>query len=358
MIELTITTSSKAYPIYLGEETLKRLPSELEKLGASQVVVVSNNCVWELYGTQLRQILNDDRVLHVLLPEGEVAKSLAEIEKVYRFLIEKKIDRKAVIIALGGGVVGDAAGFVAATYMRGIRFIQVPTTLLSQVDSSVGGKVGINHPLGKNLIGAFYQPEAVFIDLNTLSTLPEREIRCGLGEVIKYGYIADSDLWELIKSNLQAILSGNKLILLPIIQRCLEIKRDIVNADEKEEGIRAILNFGHTFAHAVEAFHNYEEIKHGEAVLIGMIPALFLSDFKHYHINFLKHKEFLFSVFNYNGMKITDINRLVDLMENDKKNSNGEIRCVYLEDIGKAKVSTFSRFELKVAWSSYFQALI
>lgn len=346
MINLQIKTPSASYPIVIGGGALAQLAREIERLSPSQVIVVTNATVWQAQGKRFKEALGEMAHIRYELPEGEGAKSLTEIEKLCTYLIEQKADRKSLIVAFGGGVVGDAAGFAAATFMRGIRFIQVPTTLLSQVDSSVGGKVGINHPLGKNLIGAFYHPEAVIIDTETLASLPERELRCGLGEVVKYGYIRDAHFLAELKSALPKLLALDADATIWAINRCLEIKRDVVNLDEREAGLRAILNFGHSFGHALEAFHSFEGIKHGEAVLAGMIPALSLSKGS---FNLEEERAFLESIFAYKNAKAS-ADALIELMRSDKKNIGENINIITLKNLGEAELRQASEAELRSAW--------
>lgn len=347
MLKLEIETASAFYPILLGADALGKIANCLKDLKASRIFVVTNSIVWNFHGKRFKEALGNSAFLRYELPDGEGAKSLGELEKLYSFLIEKGADRKSVIIAFGGGVVGDTAGFAAASFMRGIPFIQVPTTLLSQVDSSVGGKVGINHPLGKNMIGAFYHPKAVIIDTNTLGTLPERELRCGLGEVVKYGYIADAHFLATLKNELPKLLQLDATTTISVIQRCLEIKRDIVNADEREQGIRAILNFGHSFGHAIEALHKFEGIKHGEAVLAGMLPALSLSN----NTNFAEERDFIESIFAYKNASASS-DTLIDLMRSDKKNIGDRIHIITLKKLGEAELRQASEAELRLAWDA------
>ncbi len=234
--------------------------------------MISNPTVYDLYGKTVSESLRASGydLIEVLLPDGEEYKSLASTEKIYESLLKAKLDRKSALIALGGGVIGDITGFAASTYMRGIDFIQIPTTLLAQVDSSVGGKTGVNHPLGKNMIGAFWQPRLVWIDTATLETLPRREFLSGLGEVIKYGVIWDEDFFAYLESNRDKILRLDKEALTHIIRRSCEIKAEVVSKDERESGLRAILNYGHTIGHAIETITGYKKYLHGEAVAIGM----------------------------------------------------------------------------------------
>jgi 3-dehydroquinate synthase len=276
---VTVKTASSDYPILIGEGLLGSTAA-LEGLpDASQALIVSNARVAALYAQPLRECLQTrHRQVHLLeLPEGEEHKTLASLNLVFDALLARGCDRKTTLYALGGGVVGDLTGFAAACYMRGVPFVQVPTTLLAQVDSSVGGKTAVNHPLGKNMIGAFYQPRLVLADLGTLRSLPPRELSAGLAEVIKYGPMADFAFFEWLEANLDKLLALDVQALAYAVQRCCEIKADVVGEDERESGRRAILNFGHTFGHAIEAGLGYGQWLHGEAVAAGMVAATRLS---------------------------------------------------------------------------------
>lgn len=280
MNEITLNLGERSYTIYIDYSHLSRLPELMrDVIHFERVLVVTNTTVGELYGEQLLDVLNAGGYTPEILtlPDGERYKDIGTLQKIYDFLIENNFPRQSTIIALGGGVIGDIAGFAAATYMRGINFIQVPTSLLAMVDASVGGKVAVNHPLEKNLIGAFYQPKLVFINLEFLKTLPEEEFRCGYAEVIKYGVIRDGKFFEFLEDNTHNIFSLDKDALLKVVTTSCKIKADIVQQDEREAGIRAILNFGHTIGHAIESLTRYSVYKHGEAVAIGMIAAARIS---------------------------------------------------------------------------------
>src|SRR4051812_20777010 len=252
--------------------------AELDRaMPARDVLLVTNTTVGPLYAAKLRASLAPRRCIEVVLPDGEVHKTLANVSRMLDVLVTNRFARDACVVALGGGVVGDMAGFAAACYQRGIAFVQVPTTLLSQVDSSVGGKTGVNHPGGKNLIGAFHQPAAVFADTNTLNTLPDRELRAGLAEVIKYGLIVDGEFFDWLEANAQQLLDRQPAALVHAIKRSCEIKAEIVGRDEREQGERALLNLGHTFGHAIESATNYSSWLHGEAVGAGMLLAADMS---------------------------------------------------------------------------------
>jgi 3-dehydroquinate synthase len=248
------------------------------------VALVTNPTIGAFYCTQVRESLTAAGFsVHVVeIPDGEEFKNIDTLNGIYGSLIAAGLDRSALIVALGGGVVGDVAGFAAATYLRGIRFVQIPTTLLAQVDSSVGGKTGVNHELGKNLIGAFHQPASVLVDVATLATLPQREYRSGLAEVVKYGVVLDGQFFDFICSNVSRVLAKDTETLLLITRRCCELKAAIVEQDEKESGLRAVLNYGHTFGHAIETLTGYTQFTHGEAVAIGMVQAAKISAHRGY----------------------------------------------------------------------------
>lgn len=277
MRTLTVDLGERSYPIYIGEGLLDNGALLDAHIVGSRVAVVSNTTVAPLYMTQLRTGLGERLVTEIELPDGEEHKNWNTLQRIFDALLEERHDRKTTLIALGGGVVGDMTGFAAACYQRGVRFIQVPTTLLSQVDSSVGGKTGINHPLGKNMIGAFYQPEAVFIDTSTLKTLPPRELSAGMAEVIKYGLIGDSEFLQWLEQNMAPLMALEPDVLAEAVERSCAAKAAVVAADEKELGLRAILNLGHTFGHAIETAQGYGNWLHGEAVATGMVMAMQMS---------------------------------------------------------------------------------
>ena len=277
---IKVALGDRSYDITLGAGILNTLGPLCRGLGLSgTAAVVSNTTVAPLYYETVRASLEGAgyRVLLVPLPDGEGYKNSATLNLIYDALVDASLDRGSFIVALGGGVIGDMAGFAAASYLRGIPFVQVPTTLLSQVDSSVGGKTGINHPRGKNLIGAFYQPRAVLIDVATLDTLPEREYRSGLGEVVKYGAVLDHGFFTFLEENARLLLARDKEALIQAVARCCAIKARVVESDEREGGVRAVLNYGHTLGHAVETLTGYTQYLHGEAVAIGMVQAARIS---------------------------------------------------------------------------------
>ncbi len=276
MERLTVGLAERSYPIWIGSDILPRLGEALKDVCfPKRVAVATNPTVNGLYGSLVQEVLvrAGFETVFVILPDGEKFKNLQSVEIIYDELIQGKFDRTCGLVALGGGVIGDITGFAAATFLRGIPFVQVPTTLLSQVDSSVGGKTGVNHQLGKNLIGAFHQPRHVHIDVETLRTLPGREFAAGIAEVVKYGIIRDRDFFNWMVEERKAIASMEPDRLIRAVKRSCQIKADVVEKDERESSVRAILNFGHTFGHAVENLAGYGQIKHGEAVAIGMVVA-------------------------------------------------------------------------------------
>ncbi|HPV36850.1 MAG TPA: 3-dehydroquinate synthase [Candidatus Hydrogenedentes bacterium] len=280
METLTLALGDRGYPIHIGEHTLSQLPAELTRLEARGAVAVCTDAnVAARHGEKVLELVRSAGVTPVLcvMPAGEEAKQLVRIEEFCGMFLEAGLDRSSVVVALGGGVPGDVAGFAAASFMRGIRFIQIPTTIVAQVDSSVGGKTGVNHALGKNTLGAFHQPSAVIIDLTLLKTLPDRELRAGLAEVIKHGMIADAALFDYLEDRVAPILAKDLDALMLPVRRSCEIKAAVVAEDEKEHGLRAILNYGHTFGHGIEAVTRYGVFLHGEAVALGMQAAAVLA---------------------------------------------------------------------------------
>lgn len=278
MPELRVELGDRSYPIFIGVGELDNADRFEPYISGSQVMVVTNETVGPLYMRRLEQSLSFAETLtKVVLPDGESYKNLETLNLIFDALMSNKHNRKTTLVALGGGVIGDMVGFAAACYQRGVNFIQVPTTLLAQVDSSVGGKTAVNHPLGKNMIGAFYQPKSVVIDTSLLTTLSDRELSAGLAEVIKYGLIADEVFFDWLEENMDALVGRDAEALAYAIERSCQIKADVVAKDEKEGGLRAILNLGHTFGHAIEAHLGYGEWLHGEAVGAGMVMACNMS---------------------------------------------------------------------------------
>jgi 3-dehydroquinate synthase len=274
---INVTSERATYPVIIGSGALATLPALLEKNNIGrQRLVVSSTPIWRLHGRRLRGLLmRGDRP--ALMAVGERAKTLDTVSRLYDACVSRKLDRSAALIAVGGGVVGDTAGFAAASYLRGIGLVQVPTTLLAQVDSAIGGKVGVNLPAGKNLVGAFYSPSLVVCDTDVLSTLPRREFRAGLYEVVKYGVIASKRLFTRLADNVDAVVAHDPALLTAIVSECCRIKADVVMSDERESGPRRVLNFGHTIGHALEALTEYRRFRHGEAVGYGMLAAAWLS---------------------------------------------------------------------------------
>lgn len=277
MKTVNVELGDRSYPIHIGAGLLARADQLAPHIQGSRVAVVTNDTVAPLYLERVMQILQRWQPLCVVLPDGEQYKSLETLDRVYTALLEARCDRRTTLVALGGGVIGDMTGFAAATYQRGVPFIQIPTTLLAQVDSSVGGKTGVNHPLGKNMIGAFHQPRCVLIDTGTLSTLPDNELSAGLAEVIKYGLIGDVEFFGWLEQNLDRLLSRDAQALASAIERSCINKAKVVAADEREAGTRALLNLGHTFGHAIETGVGYGAWLHGEAVAAGICMAADLS---------------------------------------------------------------------------------
>jgi 3-dehydroquinate synthase len=277
MERLRIELDERSYPILIGPGLLGDPAVLAEAVAARDVLVVTNGTVAPLYLARVEAALAGRRVAAVVLPDGEQYKTLATMTRVLDALVERRMNRDACVAALGGGVVGDIAGFAAACYQRGVDYVQLPTTLLAQVDSAVGGKTGVNHPGGKNLIGAFHQPRAVVSDTGVLHTLPPRELRAGLAEVLKYGLVADAGFLDWLEANLEALLALEPVPLARAVRRCCEIKAEIVAVDEREQGRRALLNLGHTFGHAIESAAGYGAWLHGEAVAAGMVMAADLS---------------------------------------------------------------------------------
>lgn len=345
---LTVELGERSYPIFIGSGLLGQPGLVQPFVQSGQVLVVTNTTVAPLYLEQVRQWLQQSSTAILQLEtfslaDGEQHKHLASVEQIFDRLLELGFNRKALIVALGGGVVGDMAGFAAACYQRGVPFVQIPTTLLSQVDSSVGGKTGVNHPRGKNMIGAFYQPEAVFIDTDVLQTLPERELAAGLAEVIKYGLIADAEFFVWLEQNIERLLRKDAEALQYAIRRSCEIKADVVSQDEKESGLRAILNLGHTYGHAIETEMGYGTWLHGEAVAAGMVMACELSQALGWlapevteRARQLIRKAQL-PIAPPPGMSGNAFERH---MQVDKKVLDGRIRLVLLKGLGRATVTS------------------
>ena len=344
MRTLNVALGERAYPIHIAAGLLGRADLVLPHLRAPRVAIVTNETVAPLYlealGGPLRA--RGVGVTEIVLPDGERYKNWQTLNRIFDALLENRCERSTTVVALGGGVIGDLAGFAAATYQRGVPFIQVPTTLLSQVDSSVGGKTGINHPQGKNMIGAFYQPRLVLADADTLKTLPERELRAGLAEVIKYGLIRDPAFFEWLEANLEKLLTRQEEALTYAIERSCANKAEVVAADETEAGVRALLNLGHTFGHAIEAGLGYGEWLHGEAVAAGTVMAADLSR----RMGWLSVDDFerVVGLLRRAGLPTMGpalgADRYQELMALDKKVAGGKLRLVLLEAVGRATISS------------------
>lgn len=342
MFTVEVKLGDRAYPIHIGQGLLGKPELVASYIGKGRVVIVSNDVVAPLYMEAAKRLFPGQDVTEIVLPDGEAHKDLDAIRHIYDTLLAGKYDRNTLLVALGGGVVGDITGFAAATYLRGIDFVQIPTTLLAQVDSSVGGKTGVNHPLGKNMIGAFYQPRCVLADSEVLQTLPEREVKAGLAEVVKYGLIYDAEFFEWLAANSEGITNRDPELISQAIKTCCEIKAEIVAQDEKEAGVRALLNLGHTFGHAIETASGYGNWLHGETVAMGMTMAADLSR----RLGWIEPpvaqriREVLERNFGMPVVPPADIpvEQYLDLMMSDKKAEAGKIRFVLLKGIGTAVV--------------------
>lgn len=341
MQTLHVDLGDRSYPIYIGKSLIEQPELLLKHISGKQVLVVTNETVAPLYLAKVRQSLQGLHYSEVILPDGEQHKTLTVLATIYDQLLKDKHNRSTTLIALGGGVVGDMTGYAAASYQRGVNFIQIPTTLLSQVDSSVGGKTGVNHPLGKNMIGAFHQPQCVIADTHTLMTLPDRELSAGIAEVIKYGLICDAEFYQWLDENASALLARDESVLAEAIYRSCLNKAQVVAEDEKESGIRAILNLGHTFGHAIETAQGYGNWLHGEAVAAGMVLAIKLSA----QLGWVQQSDVdsLERMLRAVNLPITppamSQQQFLELMMVDKKVLDGQLRLVLLERIGKAIVT-------------------
>lgn len=342
MKTLTVNLKERSYPIHIGQGLLGQDKLLEPHIHGHQVLLVSNEIVAPLYLEKTRAALGAWQCETVILPDGEKYKTLDTANLIFDALLKHRFDRQCTFIALGGGVVGDITGFAAACYQRGVNFIQIPTTLLAQVDSSVGGKTGVNHPMGKNMIGAFHQPQCVLIDINTLDTLDDQQLSAGLAEVIKYGLIQDEDFFGWLEGNINKLRQRDAEVLTYAIERSCQIKADIVAADERESGQRALLNLGHTFGHAIEAGMGYGSWLHGEAVGTGMLMA---ADLSHRQNNFSQsHLERTRALLDAAGLPVKtppemDAAHFLELMAVDKKVQAGVIRLVLLNHIGSSYVS-------------------
>ena len=331
----------RSYPIYIGSGLLGDAEILARHIHSRQVLILSNETVAPLYLKKLQSSLSLFQTATVILPDGEQYKTLQYLDKIFDVLLENKFSRNATLIALGGGVIGDMGGFAAACYQRGIAFIQIPTTLLAQVDSSVGGKTGVNHPLGKNMIGAFYQPQCVLADAGVLDTLEDRQLSAGLAEVIKYGLIRDAEFLAWLEVNMPLLLARDKQALAYAIEHSCINKAEVVGEDEFESGVRATLNLGHTFGHAIETGCGYGHYLHGEAVAIGCCFAADLSR----RLDWLNDEDVarIIAIFRAARLPVLPppglrVDQYVELMGVDKKNVDGKIRVILLEAIGKASL--------------------
>ena len=342
MKNLQVNLVDRSYPIYIGENLLQDSNLLGKHVKGNLSFIITNPTIESLYAHQVESSLikAGQKVIRIILPDGETFKNWETLQLIFDGLLKAGADRKSTIFALGGGVIGDMAGFAAASFMRGISFVQIPTTRLSQVDSSVGGKTGINHPLGKNMIGAFHQPVAVITDLLTLKTLPPKELAAGLAEVVKHGAIADAEFLNWIEAHIQELNACDISAMEHAVLRSCEIKSAVVAADEKETGIRAHLNFGHTFGHAIEAGMGYGNWLHGEAVGCGMVIASRLSE----QLGYISSKDVarLTQIISSLHLAITPppwpVSKYMDLMSHDKKAELGTIKYIVLKSLGQASV--------------------
>ncbi len=341
---LQVALGDRAYPIHIGSGLISQTNLILPHLKRKQVAIITNTTVAPLYLENLAQPLRDAgfSVIEIILPDGEACKNSETLNQIYDALLENRCERSTTIIALGGGVIGDLTGYAAATYLRGVPFIQIPTTLLAQVDSSVGGKTGINHPLGKNMIGAFYQPKVVLADIDTLQTLPQRELSAGVAEVIKYGLIRDADFFDWLEINMSKLMALDEAVTTYAIYRSCKNKAEVVAADEHEVGERALLNLGHTFAHAIENAMGYGVWLHGEAVAAGTMLAADLSQ----RMGWLTSADIqrIYAVFTAANLPLDapklGVEKYLDLMGLDKKVIDGKIRLVLQQGIGNALITS------------------
>lgn len=356
MQTLKVELADRSYPIHIGRNLINDTNLILPNLKRKHVAIVTNTTVAPLYLDKLTQALQsaDVKVIPIILPDGEAYKNTETLNTIYDCLLQNRCERSTTLIALGGGVIGDLTGYAAATYLRGVPFIQIPTTLLSQVDSSVGGKTGINHPLGKNMIGAFYQPQLVLADIDTLQTLAPREFSAGMAEVIKYGLIRDADFFNWLEANITGLMNQDEKLLSYAIYRSCQNKAEVVARDEHEQGERALLNLGHTFGHAIENAMGYGVWLHGEAVAAGSMMAADLS----HRMDWLSSKEVtrIEKLFKAANLPIIPpalgVEKYLDLMRLDKKVENGKVRLVLQQGIGKAVItSDYAADKLKATLS-------
>ncbi len=360
MLTVNVDLAAHAYPIHIGNHLLDCPELFAPHLMGSTVALITNATIEPLYAARLRSTLAPlgKRLIQIVLPDGEAHKHWETLNLIFTKLLAERADRKTTLIALGGGVVGDITGFAAACYMRGVPFIQVPTTLLAQVDSSVGGKTGINHPLGKNMIGAFHQPQAVIADTAVLRTLPAPELAAGLAEIIKAGAIADAVFFDWIETHIDALNRGDEAATIEAVRRSCEIKAQVVAADEREQGRRALLNFGHTFGHAIEAGLGYGRWLHGEAVGCGMVMAATLSQ----QLGLIdsatrtRLKQLIAAAHLPTQAPILGSDRYLDLMRVDKKTEAEHINCILLKRLGEACVMRVTDHTLRAVLTASTQS--
>jgi 3-dehydroquinate synthase len=341
---LQVELDNRSYPIHIGSGLLQNIDLILPHLKRKQVAIVTNTTVASLYLKKLSKSLIDAgiSVIEIILPDGETFKNSETLNLIYDALLKNRCERSTTLIALGGGVIGDLTGYAAATFLRGVPFFQIPTTLLSQVDSSVGGKTGINHPLGKNMIGAFYQPKVVLADIDTLQTLPQRELSAGVAEVVKYGLIRDADFFDWLEINIEKLMALDEAVISYAIYRSCQNKAEVVAADEHENGERALLNLGHTFGHAIENAMGYGVWLHGEAVAAGTMLAADLSK----RIGWLNEADYqrMHSLLSASSLPLRapnfGVEKYLNLMKSDKKVVDGKIRLVLQQGIGKAIITS------------------
>ena len=337
-MKLTVNLGENSYPIFIENGIIKKSGEHISQIFSGQkIMIVSDDNVFPLYGQQVMDSLKDYECHSLVLPHGEPTKNFQSLPKIYTAMLDAKLTRSDLVIALGGGVIGDLAGFAAASYLRGIKLVQIPTSLLAQVDSSVGGKVAVDLPQGKNLVGAFYQPKMVLIDPDVLNTLPEHFIKDGMGEVIKYGCIKDGSLFDRLCAH--SSFEDLKPELPEIIARCVDIKRIVVEADQFDTGERMLLNFGHTLAHTIEQYYNYERESHGEAVGIGMYQITRMAEEKGLTApgcaDQIKKALEIYGLPSSCGLPVTDLTKAITL---DNKNLNGKLNVVLLKELGSSYV--------------------
>jgi 3-dehydroquinate synthase len=351
-IRLEVRSERTIYPVLVGSGVLDRLPELLRGHNLDRdIFVVSCPPVWRLHGRRLRAAIGAGNP-PALIPDGERAKTLSTVARLYDAFVRRRLDRSSTIVAFGGGVVGDVAGFAAASFLRGLHVVQVPTTLLAQVDSAIGGKVGVNLASGKNLVGAFHPPSLVVCDPDVLSTLPRREFRAGLYEVVKYGVIASKPLFDLVSSNLKPLFSHDETLLSPLVADCCRIKADVVVADEREAGPRRTLNFGHTIGHALEAITKYRRFRHGEAVAYGMLAAARISSARNLlsSDDELRVKDLIVRMGPLPVVTDLRISEALEAIQHDKKVTDGRLHFVLANGIGATTIAPdVSTAEIKTA---------